>query len=384
MRGWSKVPFLSCLVLAASFACKGQGRELSQPAPRPAVSTAIAPPEPTAPPARALSSAVVALEKTLQVEKLSVPPRRSHEPQLAFGKGVFGQLTHDALVVYDTTDFRALASEPLESPRALLALADGSLLALGSRHMLRWQRDQKRATPLARPLVLPGVELYADAQQADLIWIFDGGSASATLRGYRLQPEAGASALPEQSVELSSAGRGVFGASREGVWLYCTTGHVERLSPGGLRLPGLTVPNGPLPTWIVPTRRLDQSLWLDESGHVARVLVTPTYKLLSSAQLPGTVADVAVGDEGRLLASVVVTGPGPRFELVLLDAALAERGRVVLPAEAPTGADDWIQVVTENQRVAVAPRSERVAVGGPTRVTIFDAGANKVFSIPSR
>jgi len=336
--------------------------------------------------ARPPSSAVVALEKAFQQEKLPVPARRFHAPQLAFGKGVLGQLTRDALAVYDTEDFRLLESVPLESPRALLALADGSLLALGARRMLRWEREKKRATQMSKPLVLPQAQLYADAQQADLFWIFDGegGAGPATLSSYRLTPSDSPVPLPEQTVELASPRGGVFGVTREGVWLYRTPARVERLSPGGLRLPSFAVKDAALPTWVASARRLDQSLWVDEAGVVSRVLVSPSYKLLSSVQLAGKVVDADVGDEGRLLAVVAVTGPGPRFELLLLDEGLAMRGRVVLPSDAPTGMDDWVKVVTENQNVAVAGRGARVAVGGPLRVTIFDAVGAQLFSIPSR
>jgi hypothetical protein len=57
---------------------------------------------------------------------------------------------------------------------------------------------------------------------------------------------------------------------------------------------------------------------------------------------------------------------------------------VPLPGDAPTGTDDWVKVVTENQAVAVAEHLSRVAVGGPARVTVFDGRAKQLFSIPSR
>jgi hypothetical protein len=256
--------------------------------------------------------------------------------------------------------------------------------------MLHWERDKKRARALPKPVLLPGVSLYADAQQADVLWAFDGespGGASArpaTLCRYRLKPESAAVLLPEQTVELSAPSGGVFGVTREGVWLYATPGQVERFSPGGLRLPHLTSSERSLPTWIVPARRLDQSLWLDEGGQVLRALVSPTYKRLSSARLGGPTVDVAVGDEGRLVAVVLVTGPGPRFELSLLDQDLTPLGRAPLPLDAPTGADDWVKVVTENVAVTVAPREARVGVGGPERMAIFDAHGRQLFSIPSR
>jgi hypothetical protein len=135
---------------------------------------------------------------------------------------------------------------------------------------------------------------------------------------------------------------------------------------------------------MLPARRLDQSVWLDEAGQASRVLVSPSYKRLASVQLTGRAVDADVGDEGRLLAVLAVTGPGPRFELLLLDQGLAPLGRALLPSDAPTGADDWVRVVTENQSVAVAPRQAWVAVGGPQRLQIFDAHARAVFSIPSR
>lgn len=384
---------LSCLPLAALPACRGNQAEPTKPA-EPVAATARGSAPPVLPPfeqrpTRAPNSAAVALAKALQQDKLPLPARRDHAPQLAFGRGVFGQLTRDALVVYDDADFRLLATEPLQSPRAVLALADGSLLALGATRMLRWERDKKRATALPKPVVLPRAQLYADAQQPDLLWIFDGdargdkGAAPATLFGYRLQPADVPLLLPERSIELTSPRGGVFGVSREGVWLYVTSGRVERLSPGGLRLPGFAVKESALPTWVAPARRLDQSLWLDEAGSVSRVLVSPAHKVLSRLQLAGRAVDADVGNEGQLLAVVAVTGPGPRFELLLFDSGLAQLGRAVLPSESPTGADDWVKVVTENQNVVVAARGDRVAVGGPARVTIFDAAAKQVFSIPS-
>ena len=388
MRRRPTALLLSCLWLALLGGCKEQAPERAPSRPTPAASVAPAMLASSDVNARPLNSAVVSLQKTLQQDKLPLPPRKLHAPQLAFGKGVLGQLTRDALVAYDAHDFQQLINEPLDGPRAVLALADGSLLGIGARTMLRWEKGKKRATRLPKPMLLPQAQLYADAQQADLLWIFDGeggtGAGPATLSSYRLTPDGSSLQLPEQTIELASPRGGVFGITREGVWLYRTSARVERLSPGGLRLPGVTLKEGPLPTWMVPARRLDQSLWLDEAGVASRVLVSPVYKQLSSVPLAGKVLDADVGDEGRLLAIVAVTGHGPSFELLLLDEGLALVGRAPLPGDAPTGSEDWVKVVTENQNVVVAARGAQVAVGGPLRVTIFDARGAQLFSIPSR
>lgn len=386
---------LLSFALAALAACKEQPP--AEPSPPEAGTSALAAsqrqapePSPTLGAARPVPSEVLAVEKAVRSQKLSLPGLRQHAPQLVFGKGTLGQLTRNALRVFDTTDFRLLAELPLESPRALAALPDGALLAIGARSLLRWERSKEHPTSLPRPVLLPGAQIYADAQRADALWVFDergrGESAAtaATLQLYRLLPGGDALVLPEQSIELGSPPGGVFGVTREGVWLYLTRGQCERLGPGGARLSKLSLGDTALPTWVLPARRLDQSLWVTESGSVTRVLVSPTYKLLGAAQLASRVVAADSGDEGRLLAAVLVTEVGPRFELALLDQELAPRGRVALAAEEPTTGDDWVRAVTENQQVAVAPRSGLVAVGGPLRVTIFDASAKAVFSIPSR
>lgn len=390
MRSWlaaCPLIWLGCASSAALVGCKERRPNAAALAPIASSSATGVVPAPGIGTARPVRPPPIELEKKLQQERLPLPPLSTHAPQLAFGKGVLGLLTQDALRVFDTADFQLLANLPLESPRAVLALADGSLLAMGARAMFRWEREQKRQAPLPRPVLLPGVELYADAQQADLLWTFDagrpGGAGPATLQSFRLSPASVALLLPEQTIELTSPPAGVFGVSREGVWLYVTPSHAERFSPGGLRLSSLQLSVPVLPAWILPTRRLEQSLWVEESGRVSRVTVSPRYRHLASAQLPGRVLAADAGDDGRLLAAVVVTGAGPRFELALLDQGLVSLGQVVLPADQPTGTSDWVKVVTENQNVAVAPREARVAVGGPKRVTIFDGRGKLLFSIPS-
>ena len=384
---------MRCCALAALVACKEQRPGGSSPAAAPALAASKDRLEALAAPtrsARPVASEVWAVEKALRSKQLSLPALRQHTPQLAFGKAALGQLTKDALRVFDTGDFQLLADIPLESPRALLALADGALLAIGRSTVLRWERDKRRPVTLPRPTLLPGAQVYADAQQPEALWVFDdqgrGGTAAgaATLQLYRLLLDNQALPLPEQSIELASPAGGAFGVTREGVWLYLTPGQGERLGPSGVRLSKLSLGNVSLPSWVLPARRLDQSVWVAETGQVSRVLVSPTFKVLGTAQLASRVIAADAGDEGRLVAAVLVTEAGPRFELLLLDQELAVRGRVALPADEPTTSDDWVKTVTENQQVAVAARAALVAVGGPSRVTIFDASAKPVFSIPSR
>jgi hypothetical protein len=336
-------------------------------------------PRPPAP----VTSAALAVARSLQASALRLAPAAGHVPRLVLGKGLLGQLTADSLRVYSTRDASLLVNAPLATPRAVLTLADGALLAIGASAMLRVEPGHQPVS-LPKPVFLPGSEVFADAMQADRIWIFEGHRTPPRLAGYRLAKGPRVVLLPEQQIELESAPGGVVGTTREGVWLYFTAGRVERFGPGGARLSGLTTPELSAPFLSLPTRRLDQQYLLDEQGVLMRALVTPRFRKLSQRDLSLAPFAAAVADEGRLLAIVAVAGEGPTFELRLFDEALSEQGRARLPAEPPTGRDDWVQVVTRNLHLSAAPRERLLAVGGPDRVLIFDGQARQVLSIPSR
>lgn len=391
--------FVGWLALLGAAACREQRPYGQETEPASAPSQAIAQPSSQAPtllssltpvPSASVANEARAVELELQRAKLALPPGKSQRTRFVFARSALAQLTDDALVIYDTEseDFHELLREPLDQPRAVLARADGAVLALGGSQLRYWQPGWKHTKSLLRPLVLPDVELYADGQQADRLWLFDArpGSGPTTLVSYRLTEGEAGIPLPEQTIELASPRGGVVGTTREGVWLYLTPGMQERRGAGGARLAGVTLPaDQQLPIWVLPTRRLDQALWADEQGELSRVLVSPTFKRLGKpVSLAGRPYTLAVGDEGRLLAAVVVTGPGPSFELELRDAELRPLARVALPHEQPTGADDWVRVVTENQQLAADPRAPRVVVGGPQRLSIFDAQGQKLFFKASR
>lgn len=359
----------------------------SPPIPQPAPSRLEEPPDPRRP--APISGEARALARDIQASKLHLAPERLREPRVAFGDGVVAQLTASELVVRSDTDFAVMLRRPLAGPRVVLPLADGSLLAVGARELLHVEPKSKRVKALARPVLLPGTELLPDAIAADRIWIFDPGSAQSrltppTLSSVQLDPEAQGILLPTQTLELEPGGPGVLGATREGVWIHWAAKTAQRFGSGGARLAGLKLPELPKLLWALPARRLDQCYLFDEQGGVFKALVSPTFRKLSGIQLQGQPLSADVGDEGRLLAVVVVTGAGPRFELQLFDADLKELANVPLPAEMPTGDEAWVRVVTENQGVSVAARRPLVALGGPARLLILDGHGKQLFSIPSQ
>jgi hypothetical protein len=320
----------------------------------------------------------------VQASKLTVPAQVDQLPRLALAKAALGRLTGDGWEVRALSDFHVLATRALSHPLAVLAMADGSLLALDVERSERFDPATGHSHALPALPLLPGQQLYADAQQPDRVWTLEGSAGKpARLSSYRLAPSDEKLVLPETSEELVEGATHRFGLTREGIFLHLVPGQIERWGPGGARLHPLSMPVGDLPTWALPAKRLDQSLWLRDSGALERVWLSAPFKQLGHAQLAGRPLTAAVGDRGELLAAIVVTGPGPRFELQLLDESFKELGRAVLPGEAPNGEEDWVRVVTDNQRLAVSADGAKVAVGGASRVRIFDGRAQELFSIPS-
>jgi hypothetical protein len=331
----------------------------------------------------AASAAARELTRSLQGRALRLPLRREHRPRLAFGRGVLARLTSEGVSVHSTTDGALVSQHPLEGPRALLSLADGALLAIGARQMSRIEPHGKSRS-LPRPVLLPGTEVFADALASDRIWVFDGQREPPTLSSYSLLATAQSLLLPELEVALEAPRGGALGVTREGVWLYFVAERALRLAPGGARLSQLELPPLARPFLVLASRRVDQSLLLAEDGRLTRALVSPVFQKLGGGVLVPAPLHAAVGDEGRLLAIVGVTGAGPAFELFAFDEQLEPLGRTPLPRDEPTGREDWAQVVTRNQELAVAPRSALIAVGGPDRVLCFGAAGNLIFAIPSR
>lgn len=336
-----------------------------------------------------MSGAALELAKAVQASKLRLEPQRVRRAELAFGAGVLGRLGPSELVILNTGDYGVRKRLPLVGPRAVIALADGALLAVGAEALLRFEPRNGRVQQLARPMLLPDAELLADAVRADHVWVFDPGvsgqqqASPSALISFELRPADGLVPLPTGTLELE-AGAGVLGATREGVWIHWGEGRAERFGPGGARLRPLKVPDAIRPIWALPARRLDQCYLFDREGRLSKAVVSPTFRELASIKLSGIPWTADVGDEGRLVAVLVVIDAGPRFELQLFDSDLKQLARVPVISEAPTGGEDWVKVVTENQGLRVAPREPRVAVGGPARLQIFDARGAQVFSSSSQ
>src|SRR5262245_35366101 len=118
-----------------------------------AAPTTVEAPPASPPSAAASASAAPAAHLLLDPavrRKMRLAPRQGATFTLAFGKGRLGQLTQDGLTVRDGATGRVKLTLALEKPRAVAALADGSLFCVGEARTLRllWHDDKPRVYPL--------------------------------------------------------------------------------------------------------------------------------------------------------------------------------------------------------------------------------------------
>jgi len=311
---------------------------------------------------------------------MRLAPRRGAPFALAFGKGRLGQLNEDGLTVRDSATYRVTQKLALEKPRAVAALADGSLFCPGERRTLRLlSHDEK---PLVYPPItlLPGSQVFGDRVDPERVWSV--AAFGKTLFGYSLAETKGELLGPTEWIELDGFDHHTLASLRDGSFMYTTESGFSRFHRAGKKEPVQTnstdvfrmLPGSrPDTVWLL---RLDRRVSLHSlvGGKLAR-LETVTLE-----------ADPFDADSaGGLLAVLELDQPSDApwtFVLEVFDVSGKRRFREALPTTESLE-EDWVERLTENRGLALSADPPRVAIGGPTALTVFDVQkGTKVFAEP--
>jgi hypothetical protein len=312
--------------------------------------------------------------------KMRLAPRRGAAFALAFGKGRLGQVTEDALTVRDTSTYRVKLKLGLEKPRAVTALADGSLFCPGGRQTLRllWHDDKPRVYP-PMPL-LPGSQVFGDRVDPDRVWSVS--ASGKTLFGYDLVKKEGELLGPTELIELEGFDRHALTSIRDGSFVYSTESGFSRFHGTGKKEP--VQANSTDVFRILPGSRPD-TMWLLRLDRRASLhgLVGGKLARLETVNLEADPFDAE--SAGGLLAVLELDQPSDApwtFVLEVFDVSGKRKFREALPAIETLG-EDWVERLTENRGLAVSADPPAVAIGGPTALTVFDArNGTKVFAEP--
>jgi hypothetical protein len=243
-------------------------------------------------------------------------------------------VTEDAMLVRSTSAYAETLRFPLEGPRGILALGDGSLVGIGAANTLRLLPHDSKPKLLPKAPFLPDSSLLADRVNPDRFWNLP--RVGGTLFGFDAV-QTGASVLGATAwIEIDGYDRRAMGSLRDGSFLYTSGTGFRQFYGAGKREPVL---GDSRDVWrILPAARPD-STW------------------------------VFSRNEARLY--MVLDAPWG-FVLEVFDAGGKRRFRAQLEAVETFGTD-WAKRLSENRAIAVCSEPRVVAVGGATHLDVWGA-----------
>jgi hypothetical protein len=342
---------------------------------------------PGTPPPRPSAQSSAALEPVHHVpldpatrRKMRLNPRSAGTSALAFAKARLGQVTREGVSVRSVATFKVDIRLELEKPLSVVALADGSLLCPDTKRTLRlFSHDQKpRAYPLM-PLI-PGSQLFGDRVDSKRVWAL--GPRGKTLFRFELADDKAPLLAPKDWVDLDGFDQRTVGSLRDGSFLFTTSAGFSRFFGKGAL--SEVKANSEEVFRVLPGSRADAA-WLLRRDRRVSLHGTVEGKLarLQTVNLETDPFDAEAA--GTFLAVLELDQPSDApatFVLEVFDTSGKRRFRTTLPAEESFD-EDWAERLTQNRNLAVSADPPRVAVGGPTELTVFDAGTGaRVFSEP--
>jgi hypothetical protein len=306
---------------------------------------------------------------------LKLSPRRAAPSLVACGKGRIGVVTEDALLVRGTSAYAETLRFPLERPRGVLALADGSLVGIGAANTLRLLPHDAKPKLLPKVPFLPDSSLLADRVNPDRFWNLP--RASGALFGFDAVQGGSAVLSASAWIDIDGYDRRAMGSLRDGSFLYTSGTGFRQFYGAGRREPVL---GDSRDVWrILPAARPD-STWVF-TGKKATLYMVLAGKLEKQRTLELETTPFDAESSGDTLAVLELAQPDDApwsFVLEVFDSGGKRRFRAPLDAVETFG-DDWAKRLTENRAVAVCagPRGtadERlVAVGGATHLDVWGA-----------
>jgi hypothetical protein len=287
---------------------------------------------------------------------------------LCFGRHLLVRLQSDRVEVITLPELATALEKKLDGARGVVAIAGGSIVAVGANVALRLDPGAKAPVRLPPVPWLPGTLLLPERRDSNFLWAVASVGKSFLRQRLVLDP-AGAF---DKEITLEGYDGGPVTALRDGAFLYRADGGVRRSLPEGRPRPFATE----FAPWrLLPGRRVDEAWAVAEDGRIE--LWQLGERLLVKARLTAGAAPFDAAASPDYLALVVIEEPGNaerRFHLRVFgnDGALV-LDHTLEPGPPETG-EDWTELAVRDRHVALSDTDPLVAVGG--------TGALEVFRLP--
>jgi hypothetical protein len=287
---------------------------------------------------------------------------------IATGRRLLVRLASDKLESYALPEAKLTFEKKLDGPRAAVAIAGGSVVAIGRLESFRVDPGAKEPVRLPALVYTPGTLVLPERRDSSVLY-----NVERSTRSLLKQPlVAGRNTLLGERVELDGYDGGPIAMMRDGAALFRTSDGV------GLALPGTRpkpLKGSELRPWrLLPGRRIDQAWAIGADGSVESWQLAGRIQVLRRFTLGAPPFDVT-SSEVYLAAVVVEEGRGPRrFLLRVFDAEGRPVLERVLPPDPPAKGEKWAAKVVADRHVVLGDPEPIVAVGGP--------GALQVWALP--
>jgi len=326
-------------------------------------------PEPPAPPSAEPTATSVAATINSVLSgvhaRVSLAAPEWQTQSLAFGQHLLGVLGPDRVHAYSLPEATLLVDEPLVGPRALVAIAGGSLIASGRMAALRLDPGAKKAVRLPPIPSLPGTLLLPERRDSAFVWALESRGHVLLRQRLVLDP----TRTFDRDVTLEGYEGGALTVMRDGAMLYRAPGGVRRALPENrsrLLATGFDI-------WrLLPGRRVDQAWAIAPDGSIELWFIGE--RLVVQKRFAAGAAPYDAAANTDYLALVVLDEPGNaprRFRLLVF----TNEGERVLERELEPGGpevgEDWAARAGENRHVALSEEEPLLAVGGPGSLALY-------------
>jgi hypothetical protein len=316
------------------------------------------------PAARAVASVLASVH-----EKISLAAPAWQLQPLAFGRHLLVRVEKARVEVLSTPELTSNMEVPLDGARAAVALAGGSVVAVGASVALRLDPGAKAPVRLPPIAWFPGTLLLPERRDSNLVWALHAGGKSSVRQRLALDPTLSF----DKEITLEGYNGGAVTSLRDGAFLFTAAGGVRSALPESRPRPFASE----FPPWrLLPARRVDQAWAVAADGQVE--LWQLGERLLVKQRFSAGAAPFDADASPDYLALVVVDEPGDaerRFRLLVFD---NDGNRVLehpLPPGEPESARDWAELAVRDRHVVLSESEPLVAVGGP--------GALEVLRLPA-
>lgn len=318
-----------------------------------------------------LAAAVVQTLRSLREQRLEIAPPTVQSALLAFGTDRLAQASVNKLTFRDSKQGQVITEASIGAVRAVAHAPDGSLFAIGASAGARLEPRMKAVKHFPHVTFLPGSELLADLEGPSHFFVYY--PEDAQLYWYPFVGDGGSILPIEASFHVQGCLEPIAQLRDNAIVCRTETGFL-RQAPRGSRAEFSFPPSDDLPVRLLPGMRLDEFFAISKAGEVLHLRLAGGLIPLARFHLPAPA--YAASANAEALAFVLLSNPQPgqprRWSLLVTDLEGKPRFETDLPAQPPSADEDWLAAVVEDKNLAISVFEPLVAVGGASRVTVWD------------